>query len=132
LNDTVPAAADGDIVAVNIKLAPGSALVMLVLGADAKAAVSVFVARTAVTAKAVAVEVVVEKSAGTVGLKVAFRELLLATGSVVVVQVAVPELTAMAPHPLIVVGVVPYVKATVPLPEAPAPLTVAVSVTSVP
>ena len=55
---------------------------------------------------------------------------MAATGSVAVVQVAVPELTATAPHPVIVVGPLPYVKPTVP--AAPVPVTVAVSVTLVP
>ena len=86
---------------------------------------------TCVTAKAVAVAVLLAlKFAAFDGVKAALRDSLAATGSVAVVQVANPELTATAPHPVIVVGVVPYVKATVP--AAPVPVIVAVSVTLVP
>jgi hypothetical protein len=72
----------------------------------------------------------VVKSAGVVAVKVAFSKLLVDTGSAVVVQVAVPELTGWDPHPVIVAGELPYVKFTVP--AAPVPVTVAVNVTLVP
>jgi hypothetical protein len=118
-------------VAVRVTLAPEGAVVMLVPSADVSAAVSVFVAVAVVTAKDVAEAVLLEvKSARLVEVKAAFRDSLAATGSAAVVQAAVPEVSVTALHPVIVVGVVPYVKATVP--GAPVPVTVAVSVTLVP
>jgi hypothetical protein len=106
-----------------------------VAGEEARPTFRVVVVVTAVTAKdtAVALELAV-KAAKLVGAKVALSDSLAATGSTVVVQVAVftalTVVTGWAPHPVIVVGVVPDVKLTVP--AAPAPVTVAVSVTLVP
>ena len=99
-------------------------------GVAASPIFSAVVVVTCVTAKAFAALVLAAKAAGFVGVKAAIRDSLAATGNVAVVQVAVNELTATALHPVIVVGVVPYVKPTVP--AAPVPVTVAVRVTLVP
>ena len=100
-------------------------------GVAASPIFSAVVVVTCVTAKAFAALVLAVKAAEFVGVKAPTRDSLAATGSVAVVQVAVNEATATAPHPVIVVaGLVPYVKATVP--AAPAPVRVAVIVTLVP
>jgi hypothetical protein len=132
---TVPAAPVPATVAVSVTLVPKGSVVTAVAGEEARPTFRVVVVVTAVTAKdtAVALELAV-KAAKLVGAKVALSDSLAATGSTVVVQVAVftalTVVTGWAPHPVIVVGVVPDVKLTVP--AAPAPVTVAVSVTLVP
>jgi hypothetical protein len=132
---TVPAAPVPAIVAVNVTLVPRGSVVTAVAGEAASPTFSAVVVVTAVTAKATAVALeLAVKAARFVGAKVAFRDSLVATGSAEVVQVAVftalTVVTGWAPHPVIVVGVVPDVKLTVP--AAPAPVTVAVSVTLAP
>jgi hypothetical protein len=80
-----------------------------------------------VTVKATAAEVLLVSSAGVVAVKRAVRELLPIVVSVVVMQVAVPELTVTGLHAN---ALVPFLKTTVP--AAAAGVTVAVSFTLAP
>ena len=112
LKVTVPAAAAGERVAVRVTLEPDGAVVTTVFGAAVSAAVSAVVVVACETVTVLEPEGDVEKSAGTVGVKVAVRTLAPISRDVVA-SVAVPELTATG----LPTVAVPFLNVTVPAAE---------------